>query len=371
MAETTTHIDKSSPALDEYDIQPDLPQALRLLDEMNNNFKQVSDLVGTMLQRVKTGELSTEYGLNFLEIKYHMLLNYLINLTYVVLRKCSGHRIEKDPSIDRLIEIRTVLEKIRPIDYKLRYQIDKLVKTAVTGSSGSGSTGTADPTAFRANPANLMSQMPAPAEEAGEGSTVAPGGGGGPDSDDGVDSDSSAMVMLKLKRAKEAAKKGGAAGGDRDGGVAQRSKPDVYVPPKLTSMPYEEDTKADRARKQLERAKKRALGSSLIQDLKDEYLDTPVELSSSSRAQQILSRREREREEYEEAYLTRLPMTKADKHRNRKLTTLATLGDELTSFTDISVLNEDYPSTSTGGGGGKKRKAGKVNKKHGKKRRFR
>ncbi|XP_035911200.1 neuroguidin [Anopheles stephensi] len=353
-------------ALDEYDIQPDLPQALRLLDEMNNNFKQVSDLVGNMLQRVKTGELSTEYGLNFLEIKYHMLLNYLINLTYVVLRKCSGHRIEKDPSIDRLIEIRTVLEKIRPIDYKLRYQIDKLVKTAVTGSS----TGTTDPTAFRANPANLMPQMPAPGEEAGTGSTAA--GEGGPDTDDGAESDSSATVMLKLKRAKEAAKKGGAAAGrDEEDGAARRSKSDVYVPPKLTSMPYEEDTKADRARKQLERAKKRALGSSLIQDLKDEYLDTPVELSSSSRAQQILSRREREREEYEETYLTRLPVTKADKHRSRKLTTLASLGDELTSFTDISVLNEDYPSTSTGGSGGKKRKAGKVNKKHGKKRRFR
>uniref|UniRef100_A0A182PIZ4 Neuroguidin n=1 Tax=Anopheles epiroticus TaxID=199890 RepID=A0A182PIZ4_9DIPT len=341
---------------------------------MNNNFKQVSDLVGNMLQRVKTGELSTEYGLNFLEIKYHMLLNYLINLTYVVLRKCSGHRIEKDPSIDRLIEIRTVLEKIRPIDYKLRYQIDKLVKTAVTGSSSS--TATSDPTAFRANPANLMSQMPAPAEEAGEGGTAVPGGGG-PDSDDGADSDSSAMVMLKLKRAKEAAKKGkagaagGGGGGGRDAGASQRSKSDVYVPPKLTSMPYEEDTKANRARKQLERAKKHALGSSLIQDLKEEYLDTPVEVSSSSRAQQILSRREREREEYEETYFTRLPVTKADKHRNRKLTTLATLGDELTSFTDISVLNEDYPSTSTGGAGGKKRKGGKVNKKHGKKRRFR
>lgn len=353
-------------ALDEYDIQPDLPQALRLLDEMNNNFKQVSDLVGNMLQRVKTGELSTEYGLNFLEIKYHMLLNYLINLTYVVLRKCSGHRIEKDPSIDRLIEIRTVLEKIRPIDYKLRYQIDKLVKTAVNGSS----TGTADPTSFRPNPANLTSQMPEPGATAGDDDE-----GAGNGSDDGADSDSSAKVMLKLKRAKEAARKkaagpGGAvdAAGEDDG---RRSKPDVYVPPKLTSMPYEENSKADRARRQLERARKHALGSSLIQDLKDEYLDTPVELSSSSRAQQILSRREREREEYEETYLTRLPITKADKHRSRKLTTLATLGDELTSFTDLSVLNDDYPSTSEAGRGGKKRKATKVNKKQGKKRRFR
>jgi U3 small nucleolar ribonucleoprotein protein LCP5 len=69
---------------------PDLPSAFRLLDEMNNNVKQVSDVVEGMLQRVKSGEISTEYGLSFLEIKYHMLLNYLINLTYVVLRKCSG-----------------------------------------------------------------------------------------------------------------------------------------------------------------------------------------------------------------------------------------------------------------------------------------
>lgn len=29
-----------------------------------------------------------------------------------------------------------VLEKMRPIDHKLKYQIDKLVRTAVTGSLG-------------------------------------------------------------------------------------------------------------------------------------------------------------------------------------------------------------------------------------------
>ncbi|XP_065075848.1 neuroguidin [Ochlerotatus camptorhynchus] len=328
-------------ALDEYDIQPDLPQALRLLDEMNNNFKQVSDLVGNMLQRVKTGELSTEYGLNFLEIKYHMLLNYLINLTYVVLRKCSGHKIEKDPSIDRLIEIRTVLEKIRPIDYKLRYQIDKLVKTAVTGASVAD-----DPTSFKANPANLMSQLPESA--------------GADDADSGDESDDSAKVMLKLRKAKAA--KSAAAKAEPS------SSSDVYVPPKHMAVQYSDESKSDRARKQMEWARKRALGSSMIQELKEEYLDTPVEISSSSRAMQKMSRKEREREEYEEKYLMRLPMTKADKHRSRKMTTLGSLGDELTSFGDISALDDEHPSSKATG---KKRKASKGGKKHGKKRRFR
>jgi hypothetical protein len=42
-------------------------------------------------------------GLSFLEMKYHMLLSYLINLTYVVLRKCSGKMIEGDPAIGMLL----------------------------------------------------------------------------------------------------------------------------------------------------------------------------------------------------------------------------------------------------------------------------
>lgn len=82
--------DSSHQALDDYEIEEDLPNAMKLLGEMNNNVKQVSDLVESMLQRVKSGELTTEYGLSFLEVRYHMLLTYLINLTYVVLRKCSG-----------------------------------------------------------------------------------------------------------------------------------------------------------------------------------------------------------------------------------------------------------------------------------------
>lgn len=128
----------------------DLPQALVLLNEMNNSAQHVATLVDNMIQKVRKGELTTDQGLSFLEMKYNMLLSYLINLTYVVLRKCSGERIEGDPCIDRLVEIRTVLEKIKPINNKLKYQIDKLVKSAVTGADLN------DATNFKANPSNLL-----------------------------------------------------------------------------------------------------------------------------------------------------------------------------------------------------------------------
>lgn len=111
----------------------------------------------------------------------------------------------------------------------------------------------------------------------------------------------------------------------------------------------------ERAKKQEERSKRHALSSSIMQDLREEYLDTPVEITQSSRAQQMLSRQQQERQEYEENYLTRLPVTKADKHKRRQLSTLGTIGDEITRF---------------GNAGGKRKRTKSKGKKNFKKKRF-
>lgn len=206
-----------------------------------------------------------------------------------------GQRIENDPAIDRLIEIRTVLEKIRPIDLKLRYQIDKLVKTAVTGTSNSS-----DPLNFKANPNNLMSQFN---ESEDESESL---------SDDEPTARNKKKSKLDSLETEEVAK---------------------YVPPKITSMPYDADeTAAEKQEKLKERARKRAANSTLIDEWKEEFLDTPVEISGGSRAQQMISKAMKERERYEEENFTRLPMSKADKHRQKRLSTMGILGDELTSF---------------------------------------
>lgn len=48
-----------------------------------------------------------------------------------------------------------VLERIRPIDQKLRYQIDKLIKAANTGQA----IGRNDPLQFKPNPDALVSKV--------------------------------------------------------------------------------------------------------------------------------------------------------------------------------------------------------------------
>ncbi|KAJ9600212.1 hypothetical protein L9F63_009494 [Diploptera punctata] len=308
-------------AVDEV-ISRDLPQAIQLLREMNENVLQVIQLVDNMLERVKKGEVSTDKGLSFLEMKYHMLLSYLINLMYVVLRKCSGEAIERDPAIDRLVELRTILEKSRPIENKLKYQIDKLVKTAATGP-----TGETDPTNFRANPANMISNL-----------------------NDSEESDSESD--------------------EKAGDKQEKTKKGVYVPPKLAAVYYDGDeSRAEKQQRLLERARKRALGSSVMQELQEEYFDRPTEVSQADVARATLVQQRRHKEEYEENYFTRLPITKQERHKARKITTLGTLGDELTRFGDLRAL-EGGAGSSGPSGASKKRKLSKGKKKGSKKRRF-
>lgn len=191
-----------------------------------------------------------------------------------------------------------------------------------------GTTNASDPLNFKANPDNLISQFD------------------GSESESESDDEPSARHKKKTKND---------ANDDETEEIAK------YVPPKLQSMPYDADeTAAEKQEKIRERARKRAVSSALIDEWKEEFLDTPLEISGGSRAQQKISKAMKEREQYEEDNMIRLPMTKAEKHRQKRLSTMGSLGDELTGGMN----------SSGGGGGGKKRKLGGGKKKGGKKRKF-
>lgn len=50
-----------------------------------------------------------------------------------------------------------MLERIRPLEYKLKYMMEKLVKAALTGV-----TDESNPTQFRANPHNMVDNVSDP-----------------------------------------------------------------------------------------------------------------------------------------------------------------------------------------------------------------
>lgn len=143
------------------------------------------------------------------------MLSYLTNISFYLLLKATGGKVKDHPVIGQLVELRTVMEKIKPLEQKLQYQIDKLVRTANTGQTSKG-----DPLRFKPNPASML--------------------GGNMGADDA---------------------------GDDEG------RQDVYRPSKIAPVHYEEPQ--DKKRKQEERLKQKASRSRLLKDLQEEFSERP------------------------------------------------------------------------------------------------
>ncbi|XP_053268444.1 neuroguidin [Pleuronectes platessa] len=276
-------------------IEGDLPKAVELLHSLTEQLASVTSHVRELLTTVKDGKCNTSKGLSFLDLRYHLMMFYLQDLTHLISIKSEGGRIKDSEALNRVVTIRTVLEKMRPLDNKLKYQIDKLIRTANTGSLAEN-----DPLQLRPNPENFTSKLNESEESEGEGDST------------------------KVSE-KTAADSGGR----------------KYIPPKIAPVHYDGDlTEADRKKVQVERQKQAALRSSVIQELRQQYSDAPEEIKDRRDFQTDReSRDETHRKNYEESMMVRLNVSKQEKG-NRKRGTMGMSGQlkSITHFRDISAL---------------------------------
>ena len=68
--------------------------------------------------------------------------------------KVEGKSVKDHPVIFKLAHIKTLLEKLKPLDAKLQYQIDKLLRTAAIASTN-GAAKFEDNMKYKPNPKNL------------------------------------------------------------------------------------------------------------------------------------------------------------------------------------------------------------------------
>jgi U3 small nucleolar ribonucleoprotein protein LCP5 len=95
-------------------------------------------------------EFDTRDGISLLSLKHHLMLSYLQSATLLIAHRRLGHSLvdHSPPSVpfasssrpargghagdlvDRMVENRLVLEKIKVLEGRMKYQIEKLVRVA-------------------------------------------------------------------------------------------------------------------------------------------------------------------------------------------------------------------------------------------------
>lgn len=117
----------------------DSPELLKLLETFREKVVELKEQVEPVVRVAQAAALPQSEGMSYLEVKYHLLLSYCINICFYLLRKAEGKSVKDHPVIGQLVRIRTVLEKLRPLDKKLKYQVEKLLKMSTAAGAASGS----------------------------------------------------------------------------------------------------------------------------------------------------------------------------------------------------------------------------------------
>ncbi|WCJ18561.1 Sas10/Utp3/C1D family [Euphorbia peplus] len=265
--------DKSSSEFNQI-LNKDSGKLAALLKEMKDGLDAVTNKVEALTAKVKANNFPTADGISYLEAKHLLLLNYCQSLVYYLLRKAKGLSIEKHPVVRSLVEIRLFLEKIRPIDKKMEYQIQKLTKDsghAMEQQSLEGNESKA-----REKSEDLLKYRPNPD-----------------------------MLVVKADSI------------PKDG--------DVYRPPKIAPTVMEEDKLSKQERNALRRDKhtqldaKQGYMKDLIHEMEGKPEEIKEDVGNESREFTRYKQQWEERARQEEELFTRAPVTRMEKKKEKHL----------------------------------------------------
>ena len=290
-----------------------LPVLRELLGDLKSSSSELAEVIAStekIAAQLKKGDLCDEI-VDYLESKQQMLLSYCTILVYYLKLKTSVGVDEKgtehDAVLKKLLEIRYVVEKLKGLDGKLKYQIDRLLGyNALDISEKKASS-------LRPNIGNLL-----------DGS-----------SDEGEEEEERIGSKNKDKADKNNTSRYDDDDTDNDN--------KVYKAPKLMAMPYREiEKKSEKSKNILQKKKNKMKNSEIMDALRDEFSAGPEASSSTgvsnfSSQQKKLTEEHLERQNFEEDHFIRTQLTKKQKQSIKKRTHE---GNRIDNFSDVGNVGD-------------------------------
>ena len=309
-------------------IRLEAPEMLGLVDELNERVFELKNRILPVADCIKKASKLKPVDddlAKYLEVKQQLLLSYCINTVFYLLLKSEGKSVKCHPVMKQLLTLRYAMEKMRPLDGRLKYQIDRLLSVQIEGEQ---------------------------TEEPSNGSRAA--------SHTNNKLRPNAKAMLEGDSDEDSDESDDDSGDDMDQGGRSASANGVYRPRKLNAVHYNDEKDIVRQEEKLERKRKKLKNSEILESLREEFGDAPEAAASSgiesSKDKKALEEEEAERRNFEEDRFVRLTMSRKDKQsikqREKQLTNynnMADIGDvgEFEELADLAnTLRESVGESS-------------------------
>ncbi|KAL6504114.1 hypothetical protein OROGR_026037 [Orobanche gracilis] len=107
-------------------VKSSAPELIGLLSELNGALEQL-DRVTPLVDKIRGRERAKKGGMHYLEVKQHLLQSFCQAITFYLLLKSEGQPVRDHPVIDRLVEIKGLLDKVKEMDEKLTFNVEDTV----------------------------------------------------------------------------------------------------------------------------------------------------------------------------------------------------------------------------------------------------
>ncbi|KAI3747270.1 hypothetical protein L6452_09724 [Arctium lappa] len=108
------------------------PELVGLLSELNEAVEQLETKVDPILSKLKEEKNLNKTGIQYMELKKQLLLSYCQAITFHLLLKSEGHSVRDHPVLARLVEIKNLLDKMKPLDENLSFDVEDFLKKQAT-----------------------------------------------------------------------------------------------------------------------------------------------------------------------------------------------------------------------------------------------
>jgi hypothetical protein len=98
------------------------------LYDVRKNIDELNNKLSFLNHSLESEKAEMGYGISYLDAKNNMMMVYLTNLIMYSIAKMTGTDIDDSKTVKKLIHIKTIMERSKVIDLKLKSQIDRLIK---------------------------------------------------------------------------------------------------------------------------------------------------------------------------------------------------------------------------------------------------
>jgi U3 small nucleolar RNA-associated protein 3 len=116
-------------------LDAEAPELAALLDDFKLSVSEVRDRLEPLHAQVRARQLPTSSGVALLQLKLQLLLSYCTNIAFYLLLKANGKTVRDHPVVASLLRHRVLIDRLAPLDKKMRYRVQKLLRTAADGTS--------------------------------------------------------------------------------------------------------------------------------------------------------------------------------------------------------------------------------------------